>query len=268
MIAEKKVSVHPITGLSSGGKNAETPVEEEKKPPKLSPKPKKKPKTVEVAEIARKEMDLEVEVELEAELSEEEVELSEEEAEPPVKVDEVEGVEKVGEKVSTSLNTAGSSPTEDLGSSKVVLPPKVNKSEAASTVSMEEGEGADTNNKATDNGRAKDEEADDAVLLTAGEIEGLRKNLKDRVKSKKRLGLAFKRLDIDSSGGLSKLEFQRLIMISAGKKNNRFLDKKGQEQIWEAAWIGRSHKPGQELPHDLIEEWIFLDSGAPQKIDD
>ena len=121
----------------------------------------------------------------------------------------------------------------------------------------------------------EEEEEDEAEVQEAGgepplghdEIEGLRTDLGKRVKSAKRLELAFKRLDMDGSGGLCKPEFKRLIVIGAGK-NDRFLNDKSRAQLWEAAWNGQPHGPDKELPLEVLQEWIFLANGAPQKIDD
>ena len=116
-------------------------------------------------------------------------------------------------------------------------------------------------------GEEVEEEAEESEShpLSYDEIEDVRVDLGKRVKSAKRLGLAFKRLDMDSSGGLSKPEFKKLITIVAGK-NDRFLNDKSRAQLWEAAWSGKPHGPHTELPLEVLQEWIFMTKGAPQKI--
>ena len=268
MATGKKVNVHPSLGSTAGGKKKAKAEAEKKKLPKISKKKKtlakvEASKTGEaaVAAVASKKVDSD-EVEAQAELDEKIPEVMS--TVPEVKAAEkVESEEpKKGGNIAMGVAAEAGTAAAAVAASSVITTKNVTtEKEKEEEEEEEEGE--------------EEEEEDEAEVQEAGgepplghdEIEGLRTDLGKRVKSAKRLELAFKRLDMDGSGGLCKPEFKRLIVIGAGK-NDRFLNDKSRAQLWEAAWNGQPHGPDKELPLEVLQEWIFLANGAPQKIDD
>jgi hypothetical protein len=260
MIAGTKANEHPGLDLTMEKKNAKaSPTKTPKKIRKKLLKVEASKSAEGLAVVGSEKVDP-TKIEADAKHDEKTIELS-------AKIDEVTAPEKV-ESQDSGSDTLPTRETDD-GVRKIedeaapVIPKKKEKRQQEGE--LEEKEVGEEVGEVEE--VEEEIEESERYPLSYDEIEGLRVDLGKLVKSAKRLGLAFKRLDIDSSGGLSKPEFKRLIKIGAGK-NDRFLNDKSRAQLWEAAWTGKPHGHHTELPLEVLQEWIFMTKGAPQKIDD
>ena len=93
------------------------------------------------------------------------------------------------------------------------------------------------------------------ISLTEGDILRFRTELGKKVRSAHKRALVFKRLDRDSSAGLSRPEF-RLVKIGA-EEDERFLGDKSQKVLWDAAWMRTATME--------LHDWIFAARGPKQK---
>ena len=87
-------------------------------------------------------------------------------------------------------------------------------------------------------------------------VEKVRCKLKKIIRTVKNLRVVFTKLDVDASGMLGKVEFERLVSVILKKKS---LDKRLIGLLWEAAWKQRKHGAEDELDSATLGHWLELD---------
>ena len=89
----------------------------------------------------------------------------------------------------------------------------------------------------------------------AAEVNIVKQQLVEQIKTKERMRNVFGKLDLDGDGVLSKNEFIRMIVGILKQKVNRNV----LECCWEAAWDIRKHGGNGELDAGTVAHWLELD---------
>ena len=88
----------------------------------------------------------------------------------------------------------------------------------------------------------------------ATEVNQVKQQLVQIVKTKQRLNNAFNKLDLDKNGVLSKNEFIRMIVLLLKTKLRRDV----MDCCWQAAWGLRKHGRGDEMDAGTVAHWLEM----------
>lgn len=89
----------------------------------------------------------------------------------------------------------------------------------------------------------------------AKEVNQVKQQLVQKIKTKQRLNKAFKKLDLDNNGVLSKNEFMHMISLLLKKNVRRDV----MDCCWQAAWDLRKHGHDDKMDSETVAHWLEME---------